>query len=64
MWLRAERENAYEPIDRCINPLGDHGHPRGAGHFSTKFRSKNTLFHCKFPTKLPTNLVCAQNLRK
>ena len=32
MWLRAERENAYEPIDRCINLLGDHGHPRGAGH--------------------------------
>ena len=28
----AERENAYEPIDRCINLLGDHGHPHGAGH--------------------------------
>ena len=26
-----ERENAYEPIDRCIDLLGDHGHPRGAG---------------------------------
>ena len=31
MWLRAEMENAYEPIDRCIDLLGDHGHPRDAG---------------------------------
>ena len=31
MWLRAERENAYEPIDRCINLLGDHGHSGRAG---------------------------------
>lgn len=31
MWLRAERENAYEPIDRCIGLLGDHGHSGGAG---------------------------------
>ena len=26
-----KRDNAYEPIDRCIDLLGDHGHPRGAG---------------------------------
>ena len=27
----AERENAYEPIDRCIDLLGDHGHSGRAG---------------------------------
>ena len=26
-----ERENAYEPIDRCIDLLGDHGHFGRAG---------------------------------
>ena len=31
MWLRAERENAYEPIDRRIDLLGDHGHSGRAG---------------------------------
>lgn len=25
-FLPPERENAYEPIDRCIDLLGDHGH--------------------------------------
>lgn len=26
-----KRDNAYEPIDRCIGLLGDHGHSGRAG---------------------------------
>ena len=29
---RQKVRNAYEPIDRCIDLLGDHGHSGRAGH--------------------------------